>query len=290
MVYLDCQSLDSALLSFAAACRRPVAAVSESVLSYTPDWTEPDVEADGPLAVFQSLGITEEDITFEGVHYFHGTRVFGPARFRDEGILPLGQVLDRLWASLHTLVAEEVTESGWRRLRADIEAGAEVYYGHLYRLKSERPHLHGPYALLAREHHLNPRPGHHDYLAIPEIVEDIAKCCGLDLASRFLAATTPCIVKFRTASIGTSVLYAVFWYIHGMLHDGAPGWLASCDYDGGGRPVPPGDVVAVEFVKPSIDRRGGPLSDDAAPGRREKYCAARVEVGIHQLPTLTPPS
>jgi hypothetical protein len=105
--------------------------------------------------------------------------------------------------------------------------------------------------LLVRDNHVVSRAGHHDYLAIPEIVEDIAKCCNLDLASRFQAATTPCIVKFRTTHSDVAVLHAVFWYIHGMLHDGAPGWLSNCGYDGGGRVVTPRDVVAVEFIERS---------------------------------------
>jgi hypothetical protein len=33
-----------------------------------------------------------------------------------------------------------------------------------------------------------------------------------------------------------------------MLHDGKPGWLAQCDYDGRGKAVPAEDVVAVEMV------------------------------------------
>ena len=102
--------------------------------------------------------------------------------------------------------------------------------------------------MLAREHHL-PRDGHHNYLAIPEIVEDIARCCdNIDLAQRFRAAATPCVVKFRSATKNTNILYAAFWYIHGMLHDGKPGWLAQCDYDGRGKAVPAEDVVAVEMV------------------------------------------
>lgn len=93
-----------------------------------------------------------------------------------------------------------------------------------------------------------PRDGHHNYLTIPEIVEDVARSCGLDLAQRFQDATTPCVVKFRTTGVDTEILHAGFWYIHGMLHDGKPGWLAQCDYDGRGKSVPPEDVVGVELI------------------------------------------
>lgn len=93
-----------------------------------------------------------------------------------------------------------------------------------------------------------PRDGHHNYLTIPEIVADVARSCGVDLAQRFEDATTPCVVKFRTTGVDTEILHAGFWYIHGMLHDGKPGWLAQCDYDGRGKAVPPEDVVGVELI------------------------------------------
>jgi hypothetical protein len=247
VVYLDCQNVDAALASFAAACQRPVAAVTEAILAYRADWGEfePHLVAAGPSEVFRLLEVTDADVAFEGAYYFHGTRVFDPATFRQEGIQPLGKVIDRLWTSLHTLVADTVTDMQWRRLRAAIEAGAGDG-DYQYCLKTEHPSLHGPYALLAREHHL-PREGHHDYLAIPEIVEDIARSCGLDLAQRFQDATTPCVVKFRTACADTDILHASFWYIHGILHDGKPGWLAQCDYDGRGQVVPPEDVIGIEL-------------------------------------------
>ncbi|WP_155544846.1 hypothetical protein [Amycolatopsis camponoti] len=240
--------MDAALASFAAACQRPVAAVAEAVLSYRTEWTEyePHLVAAGPREVFRLLDVAETDATFEGVYYFHGTRIFDTTTFRKEGILPLGQMIDRLWASLYTLVADIVTDTEWRRLRADIEAGAGAG-GYQYCLKTPSPNLHGPYAHLAREHHL-PRDGHHNYLTIPEIVEDIARSCGLDLAQRFQDTTTPCVVKFRTTGVDTETLHAGFWYIHGMLHNGTPGWFSQSDYDGRGNAVPPEDVVSVELI------------------------------------------
>jgi hypothetical protein len=248
MVYLDCHSVNSALTSFAAACRRPVPAVTEVVLSYRAEWTEfePHLVTAGPREILRLLDVTEADVTLEGAYYFHGTRVFDPSTFGREGILPLGHVIDRLWASLCALVAALVADTEWRRLRADIEAGSGRG-GYQSCLKTQRPNLHGPYALLARERHL-PRDGHHNYLAIPEIVEDVARSCGLDLAQRFQDATIPCVVKFRTTRSVAEILHAGFWYIHGMLHDGRPGRLAQCDYDGLGKAVLPEDVVEVELT------------------------------------------
>src|SRR3954470_22692290 len=75
VVYLDCQNLDTALASFAAACQRPVATLRDTVQAYTPDWPEagPELTAAGPRAVFRLLDVTSNDIAFEGAYYFHGT-------------------------------------------------------------------------------------------------------------------------------------------------------------------------------------------------------------------------
>jgi hypothetical protein len=251
VTYLDCQNIDAALSSFAAACRRPVDDVAQAISSYAADWSEfePQFRTAGPREVLQLLDVASADIEFEGAYYFHGTRTFDAAMFSREGILPLNQVTDRLWVSLYGLVADTATDVDWRRLREGMETGALGHHSYLYWLKTKGSSgLGGPYALLAREQHY-PREGHHNYLAIPEIVEDIARCCDLDLARRFQEATTSCVVKFLHTDKDMDILHAVFWYIHGMLHDGKPGWLAQCDYDGRGSAVLPGDVMAVELVR-----------------------------------------
>jgi hypothetical protein len=241
MVYLDCQNADTALQSFASACRRPVTAVIQAIRSYEVDESSSDEEA-GPRQVFELLNVRPED--FEGTYYFHGTRVLGTASFDREGILPLGQVIDRIWTTLHPLVADVMTQADWRRHRTEIEAGAGADGGYQYRLKTERPTLHGPYAFLVRDHHLIPRDGHHDYLAIPEIVEDIARSLRLDLQSRFEAASIPCLVKFQSAGITTNELHSAFWYVHCMLHHEEPGWASPYSTDRHGTAVPPEEVVA----------------------------------------------
>jgi len=88
MLYLDCHNLDTALASFAAACHRPVVAVTEAILSYAADWTgfEARLVAAGPRVVLGALDVTSADITFDGAYYFHGTRVMDSAEFAGEGI------------------------------------------------------------------------------------------------------------------------------------------------------------------------------------------------------------
>lgn len=60
-------------------------------------------DAAAPREILGRLNITPQD--FEGTYYFYGTGA-GAATFQREGILPLGQVIDRKWTSLHPLVAD----------------------------------------------------------------------------------------------------------------------------------------------------------------------------------------
>lgn len=215
--------------------------------------------------MFGHLNVTSADFAFEGAYYFQGTRAFDPATFDAEGTLPLSQAIDGLWISLHTLV----TVAGWRRLRADIEAGAGGYDG----LPAPAEDA-GAEAARRTLRHVEPPPSPRRSRrpprlpATPEIVEDIARCSGLDLAQRFEAATTPSIAKFRTTGIDTGILHAGFWFIHGMLEAGEPGWLAQCDCNGYGKAVPPQDVVAIELVN---ETSGEGLNVPGAPERRTEH-------------------
>ncbi|MFI5960350.1 hypothetical protein [Cryptosporangium sp. NPDC051539] len=141
------------------------------------------------------------EVTFDGAYYFHGTRVMRSHAFLEEGILPLGAVLDRLWKDLYGLCSGAVTPSRWSALREESEGDAPSpmrgkHGAYLYRMKFVDGFHFGPYASLVRAHAMNPIDGEHDYVKSPEIVEDIARCLELDLQELFEARVRSCVVKF----------------------------------------------------------------------------------------------
>jgi hypothetical protein len=255
MVYLDCQNTSTALQSLAAACQLPVERLAQVVEAHQVDWDagfgreEPEIA--GLRGIFDELGLAIGDINFDGAYYFHGTRVLDPSLFREQGILPLGQMLDRIWDSLYGLIADLITDTDWRDHREKVEAriveGNGVFQ---YVLKSGNALHHGPYALLTRDNHVNPAEGNHDYLAIPEIVEDIAQTWQPELQDRFRAASKPCIVKFlKEGSVHEDYVRGAFWYLHGMLHEGEVTRLSQLGFDCGGVAVPSSDIVDVEIIR-----------------------------------------
>jgi hypothetical protein len=118
-----------------------------------------------PRELLEGLGRDAETVSFDSAFYFHGTRVTDPDSFYRNGILPLDDVIERLWAALFELVRDERSTEEWAAFRGDVERDAEGHDGLLYRLKTgDRLHF-GPYGLLVRETLRDPSAtSSHDYL------------------------------------------------------------------------------------------------------------------------------
>jgi hypothetical protein len=100
---------------------------------------------------------------------------------------------------------------------------------------------------------LSPGPWFHDYLALPEIIEDICRACatafGLDLATRFHTVSVPCVVTYvAPMSAGNGATETAFWYVYQELHSRPLSDYASWSdnaADRGG--VKPGEVARVDL-------------------------------------------
>jgi hypothetical protein len=189
---------------------------------------------------------------WSGTCYFHFTRALDPSRFR-RGILPLcGVLVDEVWASLYSLVRDEVSLSRWDELRREVSADGEHPSARRYRTRTEKPETQGgPYALLVLEHSQCPGAvGSHDYLALPEVVQDLGEYCasrlGIDLCGRFQRAATPCVVKFRTDEASGDALEAAAAYVCETARGWPPSRNAVCAYTNRGRAVIASDVKWVE--------------------------------------------
>jgi hypothetical protein len=116
--------------------------------------------------------------------WFHCTRVPAGTTF-DAGILPLGQVLpllkNTLLDSIDDAAAKREINQAFVR-----ESGFGLHFGN----KLGNPLHWGPYAILVREVASCANAlGQHDYLAMPEIIEDLCEevelASGLDLLPAF---------------------------------------------------------------------------------------------------------
>ena len=187
------------------------------------------------------------DLTLlKSVYWFHLARTMDHQAY-NMGILPLGEVEHKLLEDVYQLVRNAISHEEWKRIVKKLYCFAQ----HSCRLAKI---YHGPYAILIKEqaYHLN-EPGHHDYLAVPETIEDLCTVAkeetGIDLLSMFQKASYPIIVKFLTDSqkghrniIKDTILY---------LHKKCLGEKISPEgygFDSEGKAILPSQIVKIEIV------------------------------------------
>lgn len=255
--WLDCYDLETALASLGELLSVEVNELRAALFAYDhsrfSNYSE-DPYRRMPRELLETLGRDVNALTVDGAFYFHGTRSLDPDDFYRHGVLPLDQMVERIWSTLYELVRDGCTEDEWADFRRAVESDAGGHDGFLYRLKAgDRVHF-GPYALLVREIFFDPSAtGSHDYLGCPEIVQDIARCyrsaCGFDLETRFCESSQAVIVRFRSTDVWEGALPTALWYVFAKLRDDELTSNANGGFDGHGRAVPPEDVVAVEVVE-----------------------------------------
>jgi len=250
-VVLDCESFESAVESSAAILGLGAGDLVARLRAFECEQIPP---AEGQVHPYENLlpeyaiGIAHHDLpTPLTVHWFHASRVRRGTTF-DEGILPVSAILDRIWTFLGDLAREWSTQEEWNRFRREMRGqGAEQY-----RMKVGCGHDEGPFAFLVREIIFCwQEMGNHDYLSIPEIVEDICLSyetrLGHALRERFVAATRPSIVKFRSRDPRPDALKAALMYIHRKARK--EDLCISCNtcYTGEGVPIGRNDILKVEW-------------------------------------------
>ena len=156
---------------------------------------------------------------------------------------------ERLVAELDDQAAKDAV----RRAFAN-RGGNSLHFGN----KLSSPVHGGPYAILVREvaDHANDL-GQHDYLRMPEIIEDLCDEvkaeCGLDLLPTFEQRWRPALVKF-VAPAGSSAEFALavaLRYLRAVGLEGKPDAGAVWCFDGENQAVPPERILRVEFIDPS---------------------------------------
>lgn len=262
MPWLDCSDEHSALASVADVMAVPQVTLLQAVGEYDDARFEDDAAVSPdvlmPREVFRQFGMTTERVVsgFAGAHYFHGTRTSVPDSFWQSGILTLAGALDEIWEMLRSLTSPAIPAPEWKQYRENLEKGAsDSHYAYLYRLKVGSPHVGGgPFARLIRPAHIDPRPPHRDYLnKPPEIVEDIIRVLEHDhelaLYEWYIAATRPCLVKFRSEWVTTTEVEAALWFVLDRRRDRRPShWACQSNFSGGGNPIPAADILDVEVL------------------------------------------
>jgi len=251
MSTLDCETFDSALRSCAGILDTTPEALLDSVSRFEYDAQPAEERCLHPykdLFLSRTFGMTRNDLpTPSGVCWFHATRV-APGTGFEEGILPKSAIEERVWCFLGRLASQWVAPAEWQEFRQNMRGqGAQQYSWKRVSGLDE-----GPFAFLVRELIFQHEAlGNHDYLGVPEIVEDI--CLSFEetfdwpLKSRFVESTRRCIVKFQTYASPPDVLGAALLYIHRASR--GEDFLRACNagFDGKNIAIPVSLILRVEW-------------------------------------------
>lgn len=250
---LDCESFDAALQSLAQvfncnpAVLRQFLANPEIGAYYEANCdTLPDFREYLYLVVEKHFGPASP---LDAVCWFHTTRV-APGTSFSEGILPLGAVLPQLKVTLIE-IAEDIEVK--QNLRAMLAADSVA--DHHYQNKTTDELHWGPYAILVRDvAFCASRLSQHDYLGMPEIIEDICNGASQPLSSKlttlFERRLKPTIVKFKNVfNDDERCISTALCYVSACIHDGKPDGNSVYCFDGENVPVSPANILKVEHVE-----------------------------------------
>jgi len=188
---------------------------------------------------------------FDATYFFHCTRTKRGNEF-EEGLLPLNEVIDKMWDFLFDLTEGQVTPQQWADFRHSIES-SNSHWANLYTMKLANAKLHGgPHASLIKETTIKETNSSKlwNYFEIPEIIDDICKCCPfkINLRHKFTTNTAPYIVKFIDYTNNKdALLHALLYAYHKHRHLELSDNCNTC-FSGKGQPVPKNRIITIKEV------------------------------------------
>lgn len=257
MKVLNCESVTSIYESIESAFGIDALSLNKLFVVLKDKLTYLEMVSDDDLLLPLKERMTTDKL-FDATCWFHLTRTVQSNKF-EQGILPLGQVIDSIWDMLFGLLNNSFPLEQWIEFRKGMEGeyprdDPRVFD---YRLKVHDEFHWGPYAYLLKEYALydykNSRELTH-YFDKAEVVENICisfkQRYHIDLLKMFKKNTQPCVVQFIDHNFTTRHLVAALRYLYFTYHEAIDlfGGLIPT-YDGKGVVVGPECIVTVEFIE-----------------------------------------
>jgi len=198
----------------------------------------------------QNINIKYSKIDY--TYWFHLTRT-NKNKLLNDGLLPLGLIIDKIWNYLYSLINLEINEYEWKSFRKHLENDMGNHYAELYRLKLNNKNSWGPYAMLIKESAFkSSEMGNHDYLKIPEIIEDICICFEekykINLAKIFINNTKPCIIKFSVKGGEYYLLKPILYYIYCTMHNKSLSIYSNTCFNAEGELINSDSILKIEYI------------------------------------------
>jgi len=243
---LDCESGEAAISSLSVGFSCTQEKLREVLLSIDLDEVYEHKEQCLYNYVVREVGEHKE---LSGVYWFHSTRTSLDNNFQ-YGIHPLNDALDKVWdVMISTIPTPEVKQN--LQLMRTIGVNDEMY-----ELRTNDSIHWGPYGILVREVAFNTKKlKQHDYLKMPELVEDICNAykltyeVSLDLLYENLLI--PKLVKFYSSKrLDNGCIEAALNYAYTKIRKLPINESCVTVLNNGGTAIKPEEIVNVETVSP----------------------------------------
>jgi hypothetical protein len=260
MAHLDCESPASALESIAEIYDANPKEIQRFFCNFDIDEhyerSKPELSSNEEMQRVLEAHFGPPKNAISRTYWFHLTRTEPGEQFRS-GILPLNAVVNSIWDILFRIVINTPHAEHLKAMRT------EGVGNFLYNFKIADPLHWGPYAMLVKEIGSHSTSvGNHDYLKLPEIIEEI--CLGYkarfdkDIQPTIENALIPTIVKFWSEKnnhlygLSSAVYYVYLSYRRLKLSN-----LANTCFDGAGVAVPRERIVYVEQKSAELVAQSG---------------------------------
>jgi hypothetical protein len=195
-------------------------------------------------------------LEYDLICWFHLTRNSELNEYKD-GLLPLNEVIDKIWDFLFTLTNGIVTIAEWNRYRNDLENGKlgrdiisnQAFH---YNNKINTSSHWGPYGFLIEDQILKDSSISVYYFKRPEIVMHICypfkNLYNYDLLKAYENKTVPLIIKFQSRNTEIRYIGDAFHYLYNLIHDIEMHFHSNNTFDNKGKKVPAEDIISIKFV------------------------------------------
>lgn len=182
----------------------------------------------------------------EKVSWFHLSRTWTGKDTFQKGIQPLGQAINEIWSNIR-IIWPSVNNKEFYNFK-------EKYIFESLRYKNKIRHKinHGPYAMLIKDISKNLiEEGNHDYLSIPEIVEDILDEINdrynINLKPDYQLKTRPTIVKFYHSENTEQYIGNALYYLYEKFKKTGNELKANTCFNANGKSISPEYIDYIEI-------------------------------------------
>ncbi len=251
MIILDCENYSSTMESLSTIYDVNIHKIDQFFKSFDIDYhyeiSDPDRMGDQELRIVFEETFQLQPKKLDKVCWFHLTRTLPEENF-SEGILPLSKSLIKVWDIFFDVFTGT---KYYNNLKTIMNSGVNDFqYIHKVGIDS----LAGPFAMLVKDVAFDSQSiGHHDYLRIPEIMEDICngyqQRFGASIIDILEKALKPKIVKFSSdKKIGVSCIEAALYYAYRISNNQSLSLNTNTCFDGNNMAIPYNNILKVELI------------------------------------------